>query len=115
MFDISEDVTIRKKNQITIPKPILKHLNVDKGNKIRFEIDEHGNVVLYKTITKKLIKRKDDGGCSNNISPMGNNGDGDEENKAIVYNKKTKRGKHENIKNDRNTKSGGSSTTTPPA
>jgi len=38
--------TITGKGQTTIPALIRQHLNIEAGDKVRYHIDPHGNVVL---------------------------------------------------------------------
>ena len=43
--------TITTKGQITIPKQIRNLLNIDKGDRVEFLVDENGTVTLWPVTT----------------------------------------------------------------
>lgn len=38
--------TVTSKGQVTIPKPIREHLEVNSGDKLEFRVDEDGSVTV---------------------------------------------------------------------
>ena len=45
---------IRDKNEVTLPIPVRKTLNLIPGDLVRFELNDDGIVCMHKIITRKI-------------------------------------------------------------
>ncbi len=50
-------MSVNRKGQVTIPKPIRDRLGIEPGNAVDFELDEDGRVVMFKIRGQQPVSR----------------------------------------------------------
>lgn len=68
--DVPEETTVGERGMVTIPASLRKRLDVDAGDKIRWDVDEAGNLSV------DVVKQRH--GAFDDFEPVSMGGDGQE-------------------------------------